>query len=540
MLSVTLAVVHVQPPAQGQVLHGDARIKYSITIDTTQDESESIASYIFQRTSSACSVYYWHQERQIYAEISIARPLSSLRRINDDPPILLYCPPPLTLRVFQGESDDVHLLPSSHTGQTPPRQPFLERIMNVRPVTPTRRPDPAQPASPDLDQGDSDDMEVSDSDPFPMFDDEDWEVSPTAAAEAAPPCPGITFHMSDTQMLCEIVLLRANKEETFLQFLDAFCDTEFSDRFMKRFELRVVYIGETGVGDGPIIEMLSYLWKMLFEQTHHFVSHDGGHYIPSQHPETHDKMRYLGHLAAISLSYRCFPQGLHPMFFRRDNSARFLREDAKSFNRECFELVPDTFKTLDENRQELAEFWHSMYHFDTNVVPLERVISHDFFVEVVQPEMYRAIVTPNRMAQCQLDVFREAFFQYVDNGMSDINESVLEAAIRDASFNSHVTKERLMTFFRLADGSKEQEAFAHFICILAEMEERAIRQLMYCVTNKNHPSTVSVRFNQNVTHIFTCWSILQLRGREANDIKEQLEVILAANVSDLPYTELDI
>lgn len=560
MLSVTLAVIHVQPPAQGPVLQGDPRIEYSITINTSQDENGSISSYFFQRNPpSTGGVYYWHQQRGIYARISVARPLSSLRHIEGETPILLYWPPPpAPPRVFQGDSDDIYLLPSSHTGQTPPRQPFLERVMNARPVTPMRRPDPAQPASPDLDRGDSD-MEQSDADeeseligsPLPsyIFEEEDWEGSesfegqegPAASTANAPMTPGITFHICDTHMHCEIVLLRANKEQTFLQFLDAFCDTEYPDRFKKRFELRVVYIGESGVGDGPIIEMLSYLWKMLFEQTHHFVSHDGGHYIPSQHPETHDKMRYFGHLAAISLSYRCFPQGLHPMFFRRDNSARFWREDAQSFNQESCALVPESYKTLDENRQELADFWHTMYHFDTNVVPLERVISHDFFFEVVQPEMYRAIVLPNRMAQCQLDVFREAFFGYLDNGMSDANEGVLQAAIRDATFNRDITKERLLTFFRLSDGDNaQQDAFAHLLSILSEMDERTIRQLMYCVTNKNHPSTVSVRFDRTATHIFTCWSILQLRGNEENEIKEQLEVILAANVSDLPYTELDI
>ena len=566
MTTVELAVVTSWPLRRLE--SGDLEIEHTLRIHLPHvPANASIASYLLNATN--WHVLWWHEERQTYCTVDVARPISTLTSQS-----MQSLPKPFLL--FQGaiednaghlRSDDVFLLPSSHTGDTPPRQPFMERLRNTatQHVTPTRagsgrRHSSRTPrSSPTLffseaPFSDAPSESFSASGAFDYLDEAAAALDGEAAAAAAAAeqlnaheTEGIYLSVNVNTTTWKVVLHRADKEVVFMQFFERFCahfeltgdPLPISASLIK---IHLVYLDETGVGDGLVVEMLSYIWMHLFANTHHFVRADNaevkGYCVPADHPDTCLLMGHFGLLAAVSLSYAVRPHDLHPMFLRRADTQDDYRCDAMLYDESTCGFIPSSYEDLKADRADLLHYWNEDHDFARRVMPLERVTSESIFQRVVRPEMYKCIIFPTALAKRNLDTFRFYLFDYAKREMNGISPELVE---RCATVTYDLTsKADQKTLFHLgAEDKRDASAKATmkiFRSILAEYPESRIRKLIMYVTNRHYPTPILVRFRDS-TYISTCWNILQLKARDKETMAEELDVILAVDLPNMPYHE---
>ena len=546
MPKLELAVVRSWPLQKIEV--GSQHIHHTIIIDLPHiPTDESIATHLFPSAES-CVLLFWHENGQKYCRIDLARPIdilfsSSPRSIPQ--PLLLFAPITtdstltrshmLALDIFQ--SDDVHYLPSSHTGDTPPRPTFLQRLQDITetPILPFGPHTFSDIAGYSF----GDDIDLDDDNNDNHDDNND-----TLDEE-----PGISVSVSNKTTTWKIVLYRENKEAVFIDFLEHFCShLDLSDEDLPasacHIKIDMIYLNETGVGDGLVVEMLSYIWKHLFENTHHFVHANTavkGFSIPSDHPDTALHIGHFGLLAGLSIAYSLRPYDLHPMFLRQRDKIADMRHDALLYDSNNTLFVPVNYKEFLNNRDDLQEYWNHTFDFDRRVMPLNRVTSETIFQNIVQPEMYKSIIFPTVIGRQNLDLFRFYLFRFAEQ--HDMNGITLAKINQYATEARHLptSKEDLLAFFHLSPEDKMDSNMAHHLqilkTILSDYSTPRIRQLMQHVTNKCYATPVLVRFRDK-TYISTCFSILQLMVGDRDNLAEQLDVIFAG-VTNLPYFEED-
>ena len=552
MATVELAVVTSWP--RQRIENGDLDIKHTLRIHLPFiPAGASIASYLLYPADS--HVLFWQENRQSYGKLDLARPISvlfssSMRSLPAPLLLVSNAVAPLvttSTRLSMEDadfmrSDDVHLLPSSHTGDTPPRQPFLQRIHNAR-TTPTgvnhRRPSRTPRSSPTLlgqfggsDLFPDDATEAFDYDEMSLMQDDEFAINEVGI------CVDVDANTNTTTW--RIVLHRADKEAAFLQFFHDFCNHRES--ISSCIKIHMTYVGETGVGDGLVVEMLSYIWKYLFEETHHFVAvgqKAKGYYIPTDHPDTCLMMSHLGLFAAVSLSYSVCPHGLHPMFLRRTDQDDY-KSDALLYNADICCFVPSSYKVFVDDRKDLSQYWNDEHHFDRRVMPLERVNSEDVFEKLIIPEMYKCIIFPTALVKRNLDTFRHHLFEYVQRERNGISVAMVEDVVERA-YDKYDTEDLIAMFHLSPEDTQDFAASTSmrmFYDILKSYPLPRIQQLMVYVTNKAYPTPILVRFRDK-SHISTCLSILQLRNRDVHGIAEELDIILAVDLPNIPYHEQD-
>jgi len=566
MATVELAVVTTWP--RQRIEAGDLDINYTVRIHLPfVPADKSIASFLWHPAN--CYVLFWQQERRSYGKIDLARPISTLTSPSmqslPGPLLLLTCLPTTfddqrrlaSENIPYTRSDDVHLLPSSHTGDTPPQLPFLQRIRNAVAITPTTlsvlRPTRTPRSSPTLIASDpfasEQVIDMFDEDDLLLYENELVADTMVDGLNMLLHDVGISFDTTANTTTWNVVLHREDKETVFLHFFHQFCDQlkltsgtlPPSASCMK---IHMMYVGETGVGDGLVVEMLSYIWKYLIEETHHFICADSGnakgYYIPSDHPDTCLLMGHLGLFAALSISYSVFPHDLHPMFFRRSDKNDDCKNDALLYDSDKCGFIPSNYEMFDADRKDLVQFWHDEHNFDKRVMPLDRVTSEVVFQQLIQPEMYKFIIFPTALGKRNLDTFRHYLFEYAEQEMNGVSVAMVEQAA--ANVYSHLNSDDLIAMFHLRPEDQRDYStittFETFRNILASYPKTRIRQLMTYVTNKAYPAPILVRFGEKI-YISTCWSILQLRHRGEKEMAEDLNIILAHDLPNMPYHEQD-
>lgn len=586
MTTVTLAVVYQWPRRLLET--GDLEIDHTIRIHLPFVPAHaSIASYLLNPTG--CQILFWEDRRRMYGKLDLARPINTLTSPSMQSlrgPILLLVPSAPSARQNPDpsapyarvlmddthlQSDDIHLLPSSHTGDTPPRQPFAQRLENAglpsmrvfgraSPHTPIASPNssmfpdlpsPHEEAAEELRAEES----LSDADEGPLFGidaDEFFELStrggPAMMARRLTMSEemGIFVNENGNATIWRVVLERADKEAVFIQFFERFCShlelaADPLPCAASNIKIHVIYVGETGVGDGLVVEMLSYIWKHLFENTHHFVRTDktvqGGYYIPSGHPDTCLLMGHFGLLASVSLSYAVRPHDLHPMFLRRTDKTKDYHGDAMLYDAHTCGFVPVSYAIFDANRQELQQYWNEEHDFDRRVMPLARVTSEAVLEQVIIPEMYKTVIFPTALAKRNLDVFRYYLFGYAERDMNGLSPEMIEKFATVATFETSSAKALIRLFHLSPEDQQDSVVRAHmrtFKSILTGYATERVAKLMQYVTNKSYPSPILVRFRSS-TYIFTCTSILQLRNEDKESMAEELDVILAVDLPNMSY-----
>lgn len=583
MTTIDLAVVTSWP--RERIDTGDFAINHTIRIHlphvpayTTSGSNTSIASYLLH--PAAKYVLFWEPDRRMYGKIHLERHISLLSassmrsHIQSNGPLLLLTqgsghpsPPNLQRHVVDDpqylQSDDVHLLPSSHIGDTPPRPSLLQRIRNAAPAyADDHRPPRTPMSSPNLLWSDPADHHLASlasegADVFDagdemllMYEDEtETQDVPVPITQDA----GIYVTSGAKTTTWTIALHRPDKETVFCQFFEQFCGHfDLSGGVLpisaSCIKIHMTYVGETGFGDGLVVEMLSYIWKHLIEETHHFVRANAGgdtangYYIPSDHPDTCLFMGHLGIFTAVSLAYSVCPHDLHPMFLRRIDKPEDHKKDALLYDPGNCVFIPSTYEEFDDDREQLAEWWNDEHDFDRRVMPLERVKSEVVYEQLIKPEMYKSLVFPTTLGKRNLDTLRYFLFEYAEREMNGVSVAMVEDAVVKVNYE-HANSSDLIAMFHLSPADQLDTSAATslttFSTILSGYSVTRIKQLMVSVTNKAYPTPIMVRFGYDKNYISTCLSILQLKHSDEKGMVEDLETILAHDLPNMPYHEQD-